>query len=91
MLEEEGLLDEGGLRITATFGAGCSTPLRFGLILEEWPEHDDIVLEGKGIRLFLDPRSAWSLDGLVIDYVDAPGMGAGFTFRHPRGAPGRAC
>jgi iron-sulfur cluster assembly accessory protein len=91
MLEDEDLLEEGGLRITARIGAGCSTPMQFGLVLEPWPEPDDIVLSGHGLRIFLDARSAWSLDGLMVDYVDTPGMGSGFAFRHPQGASGRSC
>lgn len=89
MLEEEGLLDAGGLRISVTTGAGCATPLRFGLVLEVEPEEDDLILEGQGIRLFIDPRSTWSVDGLEVDWVDAPGLGEGFAFRHPRGVGGR--
>ncbi len=91
MLEEEELLEEGGLRISGHTGAGCSAPMQFGLILEEFPESDDIVMEGAGIRIFMDPTSAWGLDGLQVDYLDSPGMGEGFAFRHPRGAGGRAC
>ncbi|TVP56429.1 MAG: iron-sulfur cluster assembly accessory protein [Gemmatimonadales bacterium] len=91
MLEEEELLETGGLRITARHGAGCSAPLQFGMILEFEPGPGDEVLEGNGIRLFIDTRSSWSLDGLMVDYVDSPGMGEGFAFRHPRGVGGRAC
>jgi iron-sulfur cluster assembly accessory protein len=91
MLEEEALLDEGGLRLTAHTGAGCSAPLRFGMVLELAPEEDDLVLEGAGMRIFLDPTSAWALDGLQVDWVDSPGFGEGFAFRHPRGVGGRAC
>ncbi len=91
MLEEEALLPDGGLRITAGFGAGCATPLRFDLVLEAGPEPGDHVLEGEGIRLFLAPEHAWALDGLLVEWVDAPGLGEGFAFRHPRGAGGRRC
>jgi iron-sulfur cluster assembly accessory protein len=91
MLEEEELVEEGGLRISARPGAGCSAPLQFGLILEPHPEPDDVVLVGEGIRLFMDPTSAWTLDGLQVDYLDSPEMGSGFAFRHPRGVGGRAC
>lgn len=91
MLEEEDLAEEGGLRISARHGAGCSAPLQFSMILEVEPGPDDVILTGEGIRIFLDPRSAWSLDGLVVDYVDTPMLGSGFAFRHPRGAPGRVC
>jgi iron-sulfur cluster assembly accessory protein len=91
MLEEEDLVEEGGLRIAARTGAGCSAPMLFNLVLEAEAREDDVVLEGPGIRLFMDPVSAWSLDGLAVDWVDAPGLGEGFAFRHPRGAGGRAC
>jgi iron-sulfur cluster assembly accessory protein len=91
MLEEEDLLEEGGLRISAHSGAGCSAPLQFGLTMDVRPEAGDIVLEGQGIRIFMDPDSAWSLDGLRVDYVDAPHLGEGFAFQHPRGRSGRSC
>jgi len=91
MLTEEGLLEEGGLRLSARLGAGCTSPLGFDMVMDVEPEPDDLVLSGAGIRLFLSPRDAWSLDGLHVDYVSLPGMGEGFAFRHPRGAGGRAC
>ena len=91
MLEEEDLLDEGGLRLSSLPGAGCSAPLQFGMELDVAPEPGDIVLEGQGIRIFMDPTSAWSLDGLKVDYVTNPHMGEGFAFQHPRGPSGRSC
>ncbi len=91
MLEEEGLLEEGGLRISAHFGAGCSTPLQFDLVMEVEPQEEDSILQGPGIRIFISPRSAWAVDGLRLDYVDSPLMGSGFAFQHPRGRSGRAC
>jgi iron-sulfur cluster assembly accessory protein len=90
MLEEEDLLEEGGLRLKAQTGAGCSAPLQFGMVLEVAPEDDDVVLQGEGLRIFMDPTSAWALDGLQVDWVDSPTLGEGFAFRHPRGV-GRAC
>ncbi|CAN5805040.1 hypothetical protein BH23GEM11_BH23GEM11_01660 [soil metagenome] len=91
MLEEEDLVEEGGLRISARTGAGCSAPMQFNLVLETEPRDDDVILAGQGIRIFMDPVSAWSLDGLAVDWVDAPGMGEGFAFRHPRGEGRRSC
>ncbi len=91
MLEEEELLAEGGLRISAHHGGGCSAPLQFDLILEHEPEADDVVLSAGGIRIFLDPGSTWSLDGLQIDYVESPILGSGFAFQHPRGTHKRSC
>lgn len=91
MIREAGLGEEGGLRLTARPGAGCSAPLRYGMFLEEAPEDDDTVLRAGGVRLFLDPESAWVLDGLFVDYVSSSPMGEGFAFRHPNGRRGRAC
>lgn len=91
MLVEEDLLEEGGLRISARFGAGCSTPLQFDLVLETEPEPGDLVLAAGGVRILVAPDHAWSLDGLQVDYVDSPVMGSGFAFRHPRGVGGRSC
>jgi len=91
MLEEEDLLEEGGLRLSARLGAGCSAPTRYGMVLDVESEPDDLVLEGNGIRIFLDPTSAWSLDGLLVDYTDSPVMGEGFTFQRTRGLQGPSC
>jgi iron-sulfur cluster assembly accessory protein len=91
MMEEADVVEEGGLRIRASTGAGCSAPLRFNLVLETSPRDDDVTLEAQGIRLLMDPTSAWMLDGLRVDWVADPEMGEGFAFRHPRGLGGRAC
>jgi iron-sulfur cluster assembly accessory protein len=91
MLEEEELIDEGGIRLSARSGAGCSAPMQFGMTMEARPGRRDVVLAGEGIRVFMDPTSAWSLDGLEVDYVSSPVLGEGFAFRHPNGSSGRAC
>jgi Fe-S cluster assembly iron-binding protein IscA len=91
MLEEEDLLEEGGLRLSARPGAGCSAPTRFGMILEVGPRADDLVLEGGGVRIFLDPTSAWALDGLRVDWVESAELGSGFAFRQGQSADGPTC
>lgn len=91
MLAEEGVEDEGGLRLTARTGAGCSAPLQYGMFLEEAPEPDDAVLTAQGVRIFLHPRDAWVLDGLLVDYVSSPHLGEGFAFRHPGRSGGPSC
>lgn len=91
MIIEEELSEEGGLRISARTGAGCSVPLQYGMTLEAAPNADDRILEGRGVRIFMDPESAWVLDGLVVDYVTDSPMGEDFAFRHPNGPSGRAC
>lgn len=91
MIREAELPVEGGVRLTARTGAGCSAPLRYGMFLEHAPGADDAVLATGEVRIFLDPESAWILDGLMIDYVTDSPMGEGFAFRHPAGPGGRAC
>lgn len=91
MISEAELPEEGGLRLSARTGAGCSAPLKYGMTLEPAPEAGDRILESRGVRVFMDPESAWVLDGLVVDYVTSSPMGEGFAFRHPRGPGGRAC
>lgn len=91
MMAEEGLQEEGGLRLTAHTGAGCSAPLGYGMVLEPAPDPGDRVLAYDGVRLFLAPESAWMLDGLVVDYVTSSPMGEGFAFRHRRGSCGPSC
>lgn len=91
MLAEAGLEEEGGLRLTARTGAGCSAPLQYGMFLEEAPEADDVVVTAGDVRIFLSPQDAWSLDGLLVDYLSSPHLGEGFAFRHPNGPHGRSC
>jgi len=91
MIREADLPPEGGIRLRARTGAGCSAPLQYGMFLEEEPRGDDVVLSNRGVRLLLDPESAWALDGLLIHYVESSPLGEGFTFRHPRGTSGRTC
>lgn len=91
MLAEAGVEEEGGLRLTARTGAGCSAPLQYGMFLEEAPEADDVVVTAGDVRIFLSPQDAWSLDGLLVDYVSSPHLGEGFAFRHPNGPHGRSC
>lgn len=91
MLEEEGLEEEGGLRLTARTGAGCSAPLQYGMFLEAAPEPDDVVLTAGDVRIFLSAADAWSLDGLMVDYVSSPHLGEGFAFRRGDGPPAPSC
>lgn len=91
MIEEAELPPEGGLRLSTHTGAGCSAPLRYDMTLEPEPRDDDAVLSSAGVRLFLDPESAWILDGLHVDYVTSSPMGEGFAFSHSDGRSRRSC
>lgn len=91
MMDEAGLPGVGGVRLSGFTGAGCSAPLRYDMALEDAPDTDDVILEREGVRIFMDPESAWILDGLLVDYVTDSPMGEGFAFRHPNGPKGRSC
>lgn len=86
---EEGLEEEvAGLRVSVVPG-GCSG-FEYGLHLEEGPEEDDIELESRGIRLFVDPFSAQYLEGTSIGY-ESSFQGSGFTFENPNATGGCGC
>jgi iron-sulfur cluster assembly accessory protein len=50
----------------------------------------DTVVEHGGAKVFIDPASAPSLEGSVLDYEDGL-SGAGFRIRNPRAARSCGC
>src|ERR687884_71406 len=79
---------QGGLRVSVQPG-GCSG-FRYGLLIEEQPAEDDLVLEQDGFKVFVDPFSAQYLNGVTIDYVSSM-QGSGFTFKNPNATGGCGC
>ena len=69
-----------GLRVGVT-GGGCSG-LMYKLGLEAEPKPGDKVLEERGVRLFVDPKSYIHLAGTVLDFSDGLN-GKGFHFENP--------
>ena len=57
-----------GLRVSIQ-GRTAST-FEYGLGLETEPESDDLVVDGKVFKVFVDPKSAEDLKGATIDYVE---------------------
>jgi iron-sulfur cluster assembly protein len=51
---------------------------------------DDSVIEHNGAHVFIDPESAPSLAGSVLDYEDGL-SGAGFRIRNPKAARSCGC
>ncbi len=80
--------DQGGLRVSVQPG-GCSG-FKYGLLIEDQPAEDDLVLAMGGFRLFVDPFSAQYLSGVTIDYVSSM-QGSGFTFKNPNATGGCGC
>ncbi len=77
-----------GLRVSVLPG-GCSG-FRYSLNIEERALDDDLVLDARGVRLFVDGFSAQYLNGVTIDYVSSM-QGSGFTFHNPSATGGCGC
>jgi iron-sulfur cluster assembly accessory protein len=78
----------GGLRVSVQPG-GCSG-FKYGLLIEDSPAEDDMVLEQGDWKVFVDPFSAQYINGVVIDYVSSM-QGSGFTFKNPNATGGCGC
>lgn len=88
MTQEDVSESVGGLRVSVQPG-GCSG-FKYGLLIEEQPGEDDIILEHEGFKVFVDPFSAQYLNGVTIDYVSSM-QGSGFTFKNPNSTGGCGC
>jgi iron-sulfur cluster assembly accessory protein len=88
-MDAEGVAyDKGGLRVSVQPG-GCSG-FKYGLLIEDQPAEDDLVVEQDGFRVFVDPFSAQYISGVNIDYVTSM-QGSGFTFKNPNATGGCGC
>ena len=88
-MDAEGVAyDKGGLRVSVQPG-GCSG-FKYGLLIEDAPAEDDIVLAQDGYSVFVDPFSAQYINGVTIDYVTSM-QGSGFTFKNPNATGGCGC
>jgi len=79
LLEKEAT-PERGLRV-AVKGGGCSG-FQYALEFEDAPGDMDQVIESKGVRIFVDPKSSLYLNGVILRYDDGL-MGAGFQVENP--------
>ena len=88
-MDAEGVpYDVGGLRVSVQPG-GCSG-FKYGLLIEDAPAEDDLVLDQGEFRVFVDPFSAQYISGVTIDYVSSM-QGSGFTFKNPNATGGCGC
>ena len=69
-----------GLRLAVT-GGGCSG-FQYKLEFSEAPGEMDAVIESKGVKVFVDPKSSLYLNGVILKYDDGL-MGAGFQVENP--------
>ncbi|MEZ4597847.1 MAG: iron-sulfur cluster insertion protein ErpA [Chloroflexota bacterium] len=77
-----------GLRVYV-YSGGCSG-FRYGMMLEDQPTPEDITVESRGIKVYVDQQSTQYLTGSEIDYLDTL-MGAGFTVNNPNAVSGCGC
>ena len=81
-------VEQGGLRVSVQPG-GCSG-FKYGLLIEDQPAEDDLVVDTQGFKLFVDPFSAQYISGVTIDFVSSL-QGSGFTFKNPNATGGCGC
>ena len=77
-----------GLRVYV-YSGGCSG-FRYGMMLEDQPTAEDLTIESRGIKVYVDQQSTQHLGGAEIDYLDTL-MGAGFTVNNPNAVSGCGC
>ena len=73
----------------AVLGGGCSG-FQYEFKLEETPAEDDLVIEGAGQRVLVDPESLPFLSGSVIDFKDEL-IGARFAVENPNATATCGC
>lgn len=72
----------------AVEGGGCSG-FQYDIRMDQ-PAEDDLVLEGQGQRVLVDPVSLPFLAGATIDFADEL-IGARFTIENPNAASSCGC
>lgn len=87
-LAEIGAAAEGKALRVAVEGGGCSG-FQYAITLDA-PAPDDLVLEGHGERVVLDPVSLPFLANAVIDFADEL-IGARFVIENPNAASSCGC
>lgn len=80
--------DPQALRV-AVEGGGCSG-FQYDIRLEEAPEADDLVIEGAGQRVLIDPVSLPFLQNAEIDFTEEL-IGARFTVENPNASSSCGC
>jgi len=69
-----------GLRVGILPG-GCSSYM-YEIGFEKSPKEHDIVIEEKGVRIFINPQSTSFIRGSTVDYIDSL-TNAGFKISNP--------
>ena len=87
LLEKENKQDY-GLRVGVTPG-GCSSYM-YDIGLEKAPKENDMVIEEKGVKIFINPESIAFMKGSTVDYIDSL-TNAGFKINNPNAKTSCGC
>jgi iron-sulfur cluster assembly protein len=77
-----------GIRVSVSDG-GCSG-YEYGMEITSAPKPDDLVIQQGQVLIFVDPKSAPLLDGIVIDFVEGV-IESGFKFVNPNATDTCSC
>ena len=77
-----------GLRIVVEAGGCAGFKYMMGLVPA--PAAGDVVVEDRGIKVFIDPNSLPSIDGTSIDFVMNL-QESGFSFNNPQANASCSC
>ena len=69
-----------GLRVGIIMG-GCSG-YTYDIGFEKSPKENDIAIEEKGIKIFMNPESIAFMKGSTVDYIDSL-QNSGFKINNP--------
>jgi iron-sulfur cluster assembly protein len=79
---------EKGIRLGVSDG-GCNG-YEYSMNVTSKPQPDDFVFEQDKVQIYIDPKSAPLLDGIVIDFVDSL-THSGFVFQNPNARATCSC
>lgn len=86
--QQEGASPALGLRVFV-YPGGCSG-MSYGMAFEDQPADDDMTIELRGVKLYVDEMSSQYIAGSVIDFEDSL-MGGGFRILNPNAVRSCGC